>query len=316
MKPATTCPTENAAAVSSAVAARNTVESNLPGGHLRWVSDFFILTKARVNALVVATTFVGFALHSGVTSYWWLLLHTLLGTGLVAGAAAAANQTMEWRFDQMMARTRKRPIAAGRFSSRSGALVSALLLVAGSLWLGLAVNFRAMLIAVVTYLIYVFAYTPLKRRSSVCVLAGAVAGALPLLIGWAATDAPFGWWTAAAFGVLFFWQMPHFWAIAWWCRADYTRAGYHVLPLDDVRGHWTAGLALFYAIVTVAVSLLPAWRLSASIFYWAGGVALGLGFLFFTGWFLVRRSLTTARWLFIASLFYLPLIYALMLLAR
>jgi hypothetical protein len=144
-----------------------------------WFSDLLVLVKLRVNVFVVATTFVGFALHASILSNWLLLLHTLIGTGLVAGAAAAANQTLERRFDQDMLRTRNRPLAAGRFQRRTGIFVSGLFLATGCLWLGSALNLQAMLLALLTFLIYAFAYTPLKRFTSVCILAGAVAGASP-----------------------------------------------------------------------------------------------------------------------------------------
>lgn|SRR5690242_7882145 len=296
--------------------ADNVIVVNTPNGFANWLADFLILTKARVNVLVVATTFVGFALHAGVHSNWLLLMNTLLGTGCVAGAAAAANQTLEWPFDRNMVRTQRRPIAAGRFSSRTGITVSASLLAAGCLWLGIAVNLRAMLIALITFLIYVFAYTPLKRLTSVCVLVGAVAGALPVLIGWAATGAGFSLWTAIAFLTLFLWQIPHFLAIAWWCRADYMQAGYHVLPFDDLRGYWTGGFALAFVIITVTVSLVPGWALGFPNYYLWGGATLAIVILFFSFRFLISRSRGTARSLFVVSLFYLPLLFALMLLCK
>lgn len=278
--------------------------------------DILVLTKARVNLLVVATAYVGFALHSDVLSNWLLLLNTLLGTGLVAGGAAAANQTLEWRHDQNMARTCKRPIAGGRFSRRAGLLVSAIFLLWGCAWLGLAVNVRAMLIAFLTFLIYVFAYTPLKRVSAGCVLVGAIAGALPVLIGWAATGAGFSAWAAVAFLTLFLWQVPHFLAIAWWCKRDYTRAGYQVLPVDDQRGYRTAGLALLFAAGTVAVAWLPAGlRLVSSGYGWCGA-GLGAVFLLSVIWFFLKRSSAAAHLSFIVSLLYLPFAYLLMLACR
>ena len=281
-----------------------------------WFSDILVLVKLRVNILVVATAFVGFALHASILSNWLLLLHTLIGTGLVAGGAAAANQTLERRFDRDMVRTQNRPLAAGRFSRRMGIFVSGIFLATGCLWLEAAVNLRAMLLALLTFLIYAFAYTPLKRFTSACILVGAVAGALPVLIGWTATGADFGTWAAVAFGVLFLWQIPHFLAIAWWGRSDYTRAGYHVLPFDDQRGYWTAGSALVYAAATVVVSFVPVWLHQVTGWYWPGALILGILFLVASIRFLTIRSQTTARALFFISLAYLPGLYLLMLLCR
>lgn len=296
--------------------AESAILENTPNGCATWLADILILTKARVNVLVVATAFVGFVLHASIYSNWLLLLNTLLGTGLVAGGAAAANQTLEWRFDRDMVRTQNRPLAAGRFGCRTGILVSGLFLATGCLWLGATVNRRAMLLALLTFLIYVFAYTPLKRSTSGCILVGAVAGALPVLIGWAATGADFGLWAAIAFVILFLWQIPHFLAIAWWCRSDYERAGYHVLPYDDQRGCWTAGSAFIFAAAMVVISFVPVWLHRVTGWYLSGGFALGTVILFFSIQFLITRSKTVARSLFIASLIYLPCLYLLMLLCR
>ena len=285
-----------------------------PNGNSNWFADVLVLTKARVNILVVATTFVGFALNTSIQSNWLLLLQTMLGTSLVAGGAAAANQTLEWRFDRNMVRTRSRPLAAGRFSSRAGIWVSMVFLTAGCLWLGAAVNVEAMSLALLTFLIYTFAYTPLKRFTSACILVGAVAGALPVLIGWAATGADFGLWTTVAFAILFLWQIPHFLAIAWWCRSDYLNAGFHVLPFDDQRGAWTAGLAFVFAVATVAVSFVPVWLHRATGWYWMSGLVFGILFLSASIRFLTIRGEATARALFFVSLAYLPGLYLLMLL--
>lgn len=281
-----------------------------------WFFDFLLLTKARVNLLVVATTLAGFALHSSIMSGWFILLQTLIGTALVAGSAAVANQVLEQSFDRQMARTRNRPLAAGRWRRRSAVLIGGMLLVAGCLWLGVGVNLNALLLAFLAFLIYVFAYTPLKRINPACTFVGAVPGALPALVGWAATGVAFGRWAFIAFAGLFVWQIPHFLAIAWWCRSDYLRGGYHVLPFDDQRGYWTAGSALVYAAATVAVSFVPAWLHQVTGWYWPGALILGILFLVASIRFLTIRSQTTARALFFISLAYLPGLYLLMLLCR
>jgi protoheme IX farnesyltransferase len=275
--------------------------------------DLLVLTKARVNVLVVGTTFVGFALHARILPNWSLLLQTLAGTGLVAGSAAVANQALEQSFDRNMARTRNRPLAAGRLRWNSVVLLSGTLLGAGCLWLGAGVNLRAMSLAGLTFLIYTFAYTPLKRYTPACMLVGAVAGALPVLIGWAATDADFGLWTFVAFAVLFLWQIPHFLAIAWWRRADYSVAGFHVLPRGDDRGYRTAGSAVAFAVAMVVTSLVPVLLHRATARYLPVGLALGIAIITSSIRFLVRRNEANARSLFVASLFYLPVLYLLML---
>lgn len=279
-------------------------------------SDLLVLTKARVNGLVVGTTFVGFALHAPILPNWSILLQTLAGTGLVAGSAAVANQALEQSFDRDMARTRNRPLAAGRLQRRSAVWLSGLLLGAGCLWLGAGVNLRAMSLAGLAFLIYAFAYTPLKRYTPACTIVGAVAGALPVLVGWAATGVEFGRWAFVAFAVLFLWQIPHFLAIAWWRRAEYHRAGFHVLRSNDHDGHWTASWALGFTAVLGAASLLPALWPRVSDCYGPTVLALGIGFSIVATRFLVNRNEAAARGVFFASLFYLPALFSLMILCQ
>lgn len=280
-----------------------------------WFADVLVLTKARVNLLVVATTFVGFALHAPPAQHGLLLLNTLLGTGLVAAAAAVANQIREQAFDRQMHRTRQRPVAAGRIRPVTAVALGATFLVAGCVWLGWFVNLRALALAGMAFLIYALAYTPLKRVTPACTLVGAVAGALPVLTGWAATGAAFGWWASTAFAVLFFWQIPHFLAIAWRHRIDYQRAGFQVLPRHDPHGHRTALWALAGALLLMGISVLPVVLLPVRAGYWPGALGLGIGFSFCAMRFLARRDEAAARWLFVASLVYLPALYALMLAA-
>jgi heme o synthase len=314
MNPSTTELFSHEPAASAIQSARQRrVES--PGVAHR-ISDCLTLTKARANVAVVATAFVGFALHAGVSSNWRLLLHTLAGTGLLATSAAVANQAMEREFDRNMARTRNRPIAAGRLRRRTAVWLSAALGGAGSLWLGAGVNLRALLFAGLALLIYVLLYTPLKRRTPACTLVGAVSGALPLLVGWAATGADFGFWAAVAFAVLFLWQMPHFLAIAWRHRVDYLGAGYRVLCHGDHQGQRTAGWALGFTVAVVAVSLTPVLAGRVTDWYWPGALAAGILFSNASIRFLVSRTEVTARALFLASLYYLPAVYLLMLLCK
>lgn len=282
----------------------------------RRIADLLVLTKARVNGLVVGTTFVGFALDAPILPNWSSLLQTLAGTGLVAGSAAVANQALEQSFDRHMTRTRNRPLAAGRLRRRSAVWLSGILLGAGCLWLGAGVNLRAMWLASLAFLVYAFAYTPLKRCTPACTLVGAVAGALPVLVGWAATGAEFGRWACVAFAVLFLWQIPHFLAIAWWRQAEYRQAGFHVLRQDDRDGYWAAGWALGSTGILIAVSLLPTFWPRVSDWYGPIALTLGIGFSVAAMRFVVTRNEAAARGLFLASLFYLPALFSLMILCQ
>lgn len=280
------------------------------------LSDLLTLTKARVNFFVVGTAFVGFALHARILSNWRVLLPTLIATGLVAGAAATANHIREQKFDRQMVRTRNRPLAADRIRRRTALALTAVLFGAGSLFLGCLVNLHAMCLAGLAFGIYAFAYTPLKRRTQACILVGAVAGALPVLIGWAASGAAFNFWAVIAFAVLFLWQIPHFLAIAWRWKSDYLRAGYRVLPRNDIHGYQTAGWALVGTVVTVIVSFAPLIFRRVADWYLFGGLALGTVILFSSIQFLTKRTEAAARSLFIASLIYLPSVYFLMLVCK
>ena len=313
----------NSSTIQSPSVARPASGIPVPGGVsaestgiARWLSDLMVVTKARANVAVVATAFVAFALHADVLSNWLLLLHTLVGTGLLAAGAAMANQAIEEQFDQIMPRTRHRPIAAGRLRRRTAMGLSGGLFATGCVWLGAGVNGRAMFFGLLAFLIYVFVYTPLKRRTPACTFVGAVSGALPLLIGWAATGAEFGLWASVAFAVLYLWQMPHFLAIVWWRRTEYLRAGYRVLHHDDAQGFRTAGWAFVFAVAVFAVSLVPTLANRVTHSYWLGAVAIGLMFSASSLQFLRRRTEAAARSLFLASLYYLPLLYLLMLLYR
>ncbi|MGA9450160.1 MAG: heme o synthase [Verrucomicrobiia bacterium] len=285
-------------------------------GPSNWFLDLLTLTKARVNFFVVGTAFVGFALQARIFPNWRLLLPTLIGTGLIAGAAAAANQTFEQKFDQDMARTKDRPLAAGRIRRKTALALAAAFLGAGCVCLGSFVNLRAMFLAGLTFIIYAFVYTPLKRHTPACILVGAMAGALPVLIGWAASGAAIDLWAVIAFAVLFLWQIPHFLAIAWRCRMDYLRAGYRVLPCGDDKGYRTAGWALAGAAATVAVSFIPLILRRVADWYLFGELILEIAILISATRFLVKRTEATARTLFITTLVYLPCLYFLMLVCQ
>lgn len=287
----------------------------LPPSPAGLARDLAALTKLRVNLLVVATAFVGFALNATPAEHWRLLLATLGGTGLIAASAAVANQVRERQFDCLMERTRNRPLAAGRWSPQVGIAICVALLLAGSLWLGLSVNRRALGFALLAFGVYAGLYTPLKRVGPGCTPVGAVSGALPVLTGWAATDAPLSFLTVIAFALLFVWQIPHFLAIAVWRRTDYERAGYRVLPTPDAEGRRTARWALVSVVALIAVSLLPLGRGDVHWWYGPATAALGAGLLLPTWKFWRSRTDLAARRLFEMTLIYLPAAYAFMLLA-
>lgn len=280
------------------------------------LSDVLVLTKARVNSLVVGSTFFGFALHAQILSNWLALLQTMLGTGFVACGAAVANQVIEHEHDRKMPRTQNRPIVAGRIGRRAGALCSGTLCFVGCAWLGIAVNLGAMSLAGLAFLIYVFLYTPLKRHTPACTLMGAVAGALPFAVGWAATGSDFGVWTFVGLGILFLWQIPHVLAIAWWRRTEYAQAGFRMLSQKDDQGKVTARWVLGSALAVVVVSLIPVWLHNVSYWYVPGSLALGIPFVGFTLRLVLRKTESAAKTLFFASLYYLPSVYLLMLIFR
>jgi heme o synthase len=278
--------------------------------------DYWALTKPEVNFLIVITTFVGFYLGRAATQrdfQFLLSINALLGTLLVASGAGTLNQYIERRFDAQMRRTARRPLAAGRLNPSAVFWFGLALSTAGSIYLAVAVNGLASLLAMFTLLSYLFFYTPLKRKTPLCTLVGAVPGAMPPLIGWAAAcgNLTFEAWTL--FLVIFLWQFPHFMAIAWMYRDDYYRAGYLVLP----RGHAAARLATLQTLlplwVLIPLGLLPAFARQPSMFYCIGALILSLGFFYYGAQFALHRSSSAARRLLAASIMYLPLLFILMI---
>ncbi len=273
---------------------------------------FSELFKARLTLLVVLTTLVGFYLGSGVAVDYALMIHTVFGTALVASGAAALNQLIEREHDARMKRTANRPLPSGRISPNSVLLLGALLSVIGLAWLLFAVNPLTAFLGAVTLASYLFVYTPLKRLTVLNTAVGAVPGALPPLMGWAAatnTVSPGGW---ALFALLFFWQLPHFMAIAWLYREDYAGAGYRMLSGVDPDGRRTAASAVRNTIALLLISLFPYLLNLTGQTYLIG--ALVLGAVFLAGAVVFARKLTprAARQLFFASIVYLPLLLGLL----
>jgi len=248
------------------------------------LSDYLVLTKPEVNFLIVFATFAGFYLSCAAQSRdvpFRLLINAVLGTLLVASGAGSLNQYIERHFDAQMRRTARRPLTAGRLNPSAVLWFGVALSAAGSICLAVAVNGLASLLAIITLLSYLFFYTPLKRKTPLCTVVGAVPGAMPPLIGWAAASGKLTFEAWTLFAVIFLWQFPHFMAIAWMYRDDYDRAGYLVLPHPHARTRLATLQTLLPLLVLVPVGLLPAFAGQPSMFYCIGALILSLGFFYY-----------------------------------
>jgi len=285
----------------------------------RALSDYWELTKPEVNFLIAMTTVAAFCLGSPKPLAhlpWLLLLHTLLGTVLVASGAGALNQLIERRFDAQMRRTARRPIAAGRVEPVHALVFGTLLSFTGVLYLVLAVRPTASLLALLTLCAYLFFYTPIKRRTPWCTLAGAFPGAMPVLIGYVAATGKLDSEAWQLYAILFLWQFPHFMAIAWMYREDYARAGFEVLPPGTEKARFMGWQSVLPALALVWVAFAPmAWRHTNPVFV-TGTLLLSLGFLYFAARLALIRSNQSARRLLLVSILYLPLVFLLVVLAK
>ena len=282
-------------------------------------SDYWALTKPEVNFLIVITTFAGFYLArpAGWRDFpLWLSINALLGTLLVASGTGTLNQYLERHFDAQMRRTARRPLASGRLKPAAVLSFGIALSVLGSVYLAVAVNVLASLLAMATLLSYLFFYTPLKRKTPLCTLVGAFPGAMPPLIGWAAASGRLNFQAWTLYAMLFLWQFPHFMAIAWMYREDYARAGYLVLP----PGPYQRARLVHLQTVLPLLALLPLSLVPVLIgekkVYLIGALLLGVGFLYCGAKFVVCRSNSAARRLLAASIIYLPVLFVMMVLAR
>jgi protoheme IX farnesyltransferase len=284
----------------------------------RWgiLSLYMELTKARLSALVLLTTAVGFILASMAQIEWLGLMWTLLGTALAAGCANALNQAVEVDRDRRMLRTRRRPLPTGAISLRHSVIAAGLMGIAGVGVLALCVNFAAAGLALATILIYVLIYTPLKTRSTLNTLVGAVCGAIPPMIGWVAATGSIDHGAGLLGGILFVWQIPHFLALAWLYRDDYARGGFVMLPVIDRNGRLTCRVIVLSALLLVPLGLLMALLNLAGSLYAIGSLALSLWMLGLCARLYFRRSDSNARGVFLASITYLPLLMCLMVLDR
>jgi protoheme IX farnesyltransferase len=279
-------------------------------------ADFVTLTKPRLNFLVLITTLGGMYIAAPDGVALPVLFHALVGTALVAGGAAALNQVWERDTDGLMRRTRRRPIPGGRLRAVDGAWFGTLLSAAGLIELTWKVNPLASAVAAATLVSYVFVYTPLKTRTSLSTLVGAIPGALPPVIGWAAATGTISIGAIVLFGIVFLWQMPHFLAIAWLYRDDYRQARIPLLPVLEPDGRRTGQQALLYAAALWPVSLLPAAIGLADVPYSVLATLLGAGLIALSAMFARERTMLSARRLFLYSIIYLPLLWTALVLDR
>jgi protoheme IX farnesyltransferase len=285
--------------------------------------DYAELTKLRVTSLIVMTAWCGYffgAQKAGVSSLSWGLLHALLGIGLVSSGTAALNEVMEHEVDGQMRRTAMRPIPAQRMSLRHATVVGLVASIGGSLYLAIFTNPLTGLLTFLTSVVYLAAYTPLKRISPICTFIGAFPGAMPGVLGWTAARGRLEWGTLVLFAILFIWQFPHFFSIAWLYRDDYAQGGIRMLPVVEQDGRSTARRILIYSVVLIPVSILPSVLGMAGRIYLVGAVLLGFGLLYFgVRLAFLNLPLTSAaskmraRHVLQATVIYLPLLFALMM---
>ncbi len=279
-------------------------------------SDYAQLAKFRLSLLVLVVTAAGYGFSAGSSFSIVMLFNVVFGTALVAFAANAANQMMERRFDKLMPRTMNRPLATGRISMVHAAAFCVVTSLAGLVFLCWSVNTAAALLALATIVLYLAAYTPLKRVTSTNTLVGAIPGAIPPMIGVAAASDGLTLDAWLLFAILFFWQLPHFFAIAWLYRDDYARGGYRMLSVVDPTGRAVSRQTLAYMVLLVLASLVPTFVQRAGFFYMLGAAALGYGLLICAVRFAFDRNRQSARTLLLATIAYLPLLMALLLADR
>jgi len=296
----------------SAAQSRRIVSSNT-------LFDYWELTKPEINFLIAITTAAGFWIGSPAAPShfpWMALLHTVLGTVFVASGAATLNQLIEVRYDALMRRTARRPLTSGRIAPAQALWFGVSLSAVGVVYLAVSRNAFASLLAALTLLSYLFLYTPLKRITPLCTLVGAVPGAAPPLIGWTAACGHLDVGAWVLFAMVFLWQFPHFMSIAWMYREDYGRAGYLVLPVGDCKDRFVAWQCLLPALGLFIVAIVPALSGQSGFTYLVGAVVSGGVILYLSARFALQRSVPSARQLLLASILYLPVLFALLALDK
>jgi len=289
---------------------------NLAPSRNRVVADLAELVKARLTLLVLLTTAVGFYLGSESPIDYMALFHVVFGTAAAAAGAAALNQWWERSADALMRRTKMRPVPAGRMRPVQALMLGAVLSVFGVGYLALVCNLLSAALTAITIAVYIFAYTPLKRASTANTAVGAIPGAIPPMIGWAAGRGSIGAEAWSLFAIVFLWQLPHFFAIAWMYREDYSRAGFRMISSDDRSGERSASQSVFFCILLLVIAGLPAFLGIVNFVYLAVELLLGGLFVVVAMRFLRMRTASAARSLFIASIVYLPLLLGALVLTK
>jgi protoheme IX farnesyltransferase len=272
-------------------------------------NDFYELTKPRLNFLVLVTTMVGYYMAVRLPGDWGKVIHTLLGTALTAAGASVLNQVIERHHDKLMPRTQRRPLPGGRVSATEGAIYGSVLGLGGVIYLACCVNVLTAVLGAFTLLSYLFIYTPMKRWTSLNTV-------IPPVMGWTAVHNSFGPGAAVLFCILFFWQMPHFLAIAILYRRDYAAGGFKMLPVLDENLSITGRQIVLYNAALIPITLLPTLFHMTGLIYFIAALVLGLGFLSFGIICAMTRERIDARKLFFASIIYLPLLLAVMMLDK
>ena len=311
----------------NAAGSTNTAAASVPvisrSGVVGLAQDYGELTKASVTSLIMMTAWCGFyfgCFKSGVSSVSWTLVNAVLGIGLVAAGTAALNEVMEHESDGKMRRTALRPLPSKRMSMAHALIAGSVLTVGGAIYLAFATNPLTGALTLATSLMYLAAYTPLKKVHPICTFVGAFPGAMPGLLGWTAARNRLDWEALVLFGIVFLWQFPHFYSIAWLYREDYERGRIRMLPVVEADGRSTVREIVLYSLALIPVSLVPSFLGMSGLIYLAGAVVLGAALLWF-GLRLARlrlpatapRSKAAARHLLQATVFYLPLLFALMM---
>ena len=293
------------------------MESTTVDSPFLWkLAAFFELTKPRVTRSVILTSAVGFYLASSGRLDLLLLFHTLVGTTLLSGGAAVLNEFLEREADGRMRRTCTRPLPSGRLSESDALIAGSILIVVGSFYLALLTNLLAAFLGCVTLAIYLFVYTPLKMKTPICTTIGAIPGAIPPLIGWAAAKGSLDSHALLLFAILFAWQFPHFLAISWVYKDDYKRAGFAMLSSIDPDGRRTGRRILIFTVILLGLSVVPVTSGLTGMLYLVGALVLGSVLLWFGFKVALSRTRTAARHVLMASVAYLPLLLILMVIDK
>jgi protoheme IX farnesyltransferase len=280
------------------------------------LNDYYELTKPRMNFLVVVTTMVGYYMAAHGRADWLRVIYTLVGTALTAAGSSVFNQYAERQFDKKMRRTANRPLPGGRLRPTDALLFGIALSALGVGILLAFVNVLTALLGALTLVLYVFIYTPAKRRTTLCTIIGAIPGAIPPVMGFTAVQGIFTAQALAIFAILFFWQMPHFLAIAILYRDDYARGGFLMLPVVDEDLDMTGRQIILYSVSLITVSLMPAILGMAGVLYFVAALLLGIAFCGFGVVCARSRKRADARQLFLASIIYLPALLAAMMIDK